>query len=84
MTTTREHDDFRSVLLAEGRSADVPESADAYGWLVGSWALDVVRYWAADVSSQGSKRKRTLPGFWRAAYCRTSGSCRGEWRARIT
>ena len=55
MTTAREHDDFRSVLLAAGRSADIPESADAYGWLVGSWALDVVHYWATDVSKQGIK-----------------------------
>jgi hypothetical protein len=35
--------DARSTLLAApGRSPEIPESADAYGWLVGSWDLDVV------------------------------------------
>ena len=43
--------DFRDVLLAAGRSPEIPESADAYGWLVGSWELDVLRYWATDVSA---------------------------------
>jgi hypothetical protein len=34
--------DARSVLLAAaGRSPDIPDSADAYGWLVGSWELEV-------------------------------------------
>jgi hypothetical protein len=47
--------DFFSVLGAPGRAAEIPESADAYGWLVGSWELDVCRYWATDVSSLGIK-----------------------------
>lgn len=30
--------DLRSMLLAAGgRSTEIPESQDAYGWLVGSW-----------------------------------------------
>jgi hypothetical protein len=46
--------DTRSVLLAAaGRSPDIPESEDAYGWLVGSWELEVLTFWATDVSAQG-------------------------------
>ena len=34
--------DARSILLASpGRSAEIKESADIYGWLVGSWELDI-------------------------------------------
>jgi uncharacterized damage-inducible protein DinB len=36
--------DAHAVLAAPGRSPEVPESADAYGWLVGSWELDVLHY----------------------------------------
>src|SRR5215211_2032107 len=46
--------DARSVLLAAAhRSPDVPELADAYGWLVGSWELEVRTFWATDVAAQG-------------------------------
>lgn len=41
-------------LFAEGRAADIPESADVYGWLVGSWDLDIRTYWV-DVSAHGLK-----------------------------
>jgi hypothetical protein len=44
--------EFHRALSAPGRSPDIPESADAYGWLVGSWELDVRRYWGVDVSAQ--------------------------------
>jgi hypothetical protein len=45
-----EHVDTRSVLLAaRGRASDIPESADVYGWLVGSWELDIRNYWGLDV-----------------------------------
>ena len=54
-TRALEKEDFRTVLLSTGRSPEVPQAADTYGWLVGSWELDVVRYWAADVSAQGIK-----------------------------
>lgn len=48
--------DARSALLAApGRSPEIPESADAYGWLVGSWNLDIRVYWATDVSAQRLK-----------------------------
>jgi hypothetical protein len=46
---------FLAVLSAPGRSHEIPESADAYGWLVGSWELDVLRYWATDVADRGIK-----------------------------
>jgi len=32
------------VLIAEGRSPEIPEEMDAYGWLIGSWGLDVIGY----------------------------------------
>ena len=46
---------FHAALAAPVRSIEIPESEDAYGWLVGSWELDVRRYWAIDVSSQRIK-----------------------------
>jgi hypothetical protein len=47
--------DFLAVLAAHGRTGDIPESADAYGWLIGSWELDVKHYWAKEVSAQRIK-----------------------------
>lgn len=32
------------ALAAPGRAPEIPEEHDVYGWLVGSWELDVVRY----------------------------------------
>jgi hypothetical protein len=53
---TAEQLDRRSVLLASsGRAADIPESADIYGWLVGSWELDIRVYWGIDVSDRALK-----------------------------
>jgi len=46
---------MNEVLAAPGRSHEIPESADAYGWLVGSWELDVLHYWAIDVSARSIK-----------------------------
>jgi hypothetical protein len=40
------------VLTARGRSPEIPESADAYGWLIGSWELDVRKYWGVDVAAR--------------------------------
>lgn len=54
-TNTAHMPAFPAALSASGRAAAIPESADAYGWLVGSWELDVIRYWAADVSARGLK-----------------------------
>ena len=53
---TAESVDARSVLLAApGRAKEIPETADAYGWLVGSWELDVRVYWGKDLSTRGIK-----------------------------
>src|SRR5262245_29168287 len=43
-----------SVLAASGRAAEILESDDLYGPLVGSWSLDVRRY-LVDVSGQHIK-----------------------------
>jgi hypothetical protein len=47
-------ENFLSVLAAEKRSPDIPESEDLYGGLVGSWELDVRRN-LVDVSDRGWK-----------------------------
>jgi hypothetical protein len=36
--------DFHSVLAAPGRAGEIPEAADAYGWLAGSWELEATVY----------------------------------------
>jgi hypothetical protein len=46
--------DAFAVLAAPGRSPEVPEADDAYGWLVGSWELDVLHYWT-DMRGRGLK-----------------------------
>ena len=43
---------FTALLAAPGRSAEIPESADVYGWLIGSWELEVLHYQAVDVSAE--------------------------------
>ena len=42
--------DFYSLLSASTRSPEIPESADVYGWLCGSWDLEVLRYRGVEVS----------------------------------
>jgi hypothetical protein len=56
MTTrmAEEKSDFEVALVASGRSPEIPESADVYGWLIGSWELEV-RYYQVDVSASGIK-----------------------------
>lgn len=47
METTTVSTEFalmHTVLAASGRSPDIPEAMDLYGWLVGSWELEVVAY----------------------------------------
>jgi len=39
-----ETDSFVRTLVASGRSPEIPEEMDLYGWLVGSWDLEVVGY----------------------------------------
>lgn len=45
---------LNSALAAPGRSPEIPDSADVYGWLIGSWELDVLHY-VFDVSARGLK-----------------------------
>ena len=54
MTDARAEDQagFHRVLAAPGRSPDIPESMDVYGWLVGSWDLAVLRYRGIDVTAR--------------------------------
>ena len=49
-----ERRDFHSVLTASGRSSEIPESADVYGWLIGSWELEVIHY-VVDMTTRGLK-----------------------------
>jgi hypothetical protein len=44
---------FVTALASRGRSPEIPESMDVYGWLVGSWDLEVIRYRGIDVVSRG-------------------------------
>ena len=44
--------EFHAMLPASSRSPEIPPSADIYGWLVGSWELDVRYYWGANVASR--------------------------------
>jgi len=43
-TALIETDSLSGALVAAGRSPEIPEPMDAYGWLIGSWELDVVAY----------------------------------------
>lgn len=54
-TTTAQIDDLQAALVAPDRSPEIPEASDVYGWLVGSWDLDVLRYRAVDVSASDIK-----------------------------
>ena len=47
--------DFVGLLAAPARSPEIPESANAYGWLFGSWEHEVVRYWGIDVVARHIK-----------------------------
>jgi len=46
---------FLLNLTAPTRSPDIPEAADVYGWLCGSWDLDVLHYAGINVSTRGLK-----------------------------
>ena len=51
-TEVRQTDGFTTLLAAAGRSPEIPESSDVYGWLVGSWELQALHYKAVDVSAE--------------------------------
>jgi len=51
-TQVRQWESFGALLAAPGRSLEIRESGDVYGWLVGSWELEVLHYKAVDVSAQ--------------------------------
>jgi len=40
----QERNELHVALAAPGRSTEIPESCDIYGWLIGSWELDVLHY----------------------------------------
>jgi hypothetical protein len=42
------------ALAAAGRAPEIPEEMDVYGWLIGSWELDVIRY-GVDVRDRNIK-----------------------------
>jgi hypothetical protein len=46
---------FFTLLAASNRSREIPESSDLYGWLVGSWELEVLHYAGADLAGRGIK-----------------------------
>ncbi len=48
-------DSFLEVLSPSGRSPEIPETLDVYGWLIGSWELDVCHYKAVDVTARRNK-----------------------------
>ena len=48
-------DSLLEVLSPSGRSPEIPESLDVYGWLIGSWELDVYHYKAVDVTASRIK-----------------------------
>ncbi len=58
ITAQSEHaasNNFLTLLSASGRSPEIPEAADVYGWLVGSWELDVLHYRGVNVTAQKIK-----------------------------
>ena len=45
---------FAIALIAPGRSPEIPEALDVFGWFVGDWELDIRVYWT-DVSARHLK-----------------------------
>ena len=46
-------ENFVDLLVSAGRSPEIPESEDVYGWLVGSWELEVLHYRGVNLVGQG-------------------------------
>lgn len=53
MSSGTKHGGLHATLGALERSVEIPASSDLYGWLVGSWRLDVRHYFGVDVSRDG-------------------------------
>jgi hypothetical protein len=68
--------DFHSCLAASTRSPEIPESADVYGWLCGSWDLDVLCYRGVNVAERGLRGEVHAARVLKDAPYRMSGSCR--------
>ena len=68
---------FYRLLAATTRSPEIPESADVYGWLCGSWDLEVLplsRDRRRRARSEGRSPRRTRAR--RTRRSRRAGSCR--------
>src|SRR2546427_13085112 len=76
MTTieAQEKGSFHDALAASGRSAEIPDSADAYGWLVGSWELEVCHYHGTDLLARRVKGEVHFAWVLEGALSRTCGS----------
>ena len=68
--------DFYSLLAATARSSEIPESADVYGWLCGSWDLDILCYRGVNVAEHGLRGEVMRPVYSKDVPCKMSGSCR--------
>ena len=44
--------EFPAPLIATARSSEIAQASDVYGWLVGDWDLEVLRYRAVDVAAR--------------------------------
>jgi hypothetical protein len=48
------HREFCNALTCAERSPEIPKEADAYGWLIGSWELEVYRHDAGHTARAGT------------------------------
>lgn len=44
---------FLTALATSGRATEIDEADDVYGWLVGSWSLQVLHYRGFDLRNEG-------------------------------
>src|SRR5579859_6560520 len=45
---------IENALIASGLAAEIPEGSDIYGWLIGSWHLDILRLGANGAETRGT------------------------------
>ena len=65
--------DFTKLLVSANRSSEIPESEDLYGWLVGSWELEVLHYRGINLSLQNIRGEAHFTWGSRGEPYRTSG-----------